>query len=145
MDGAIQGINALVWVANTLKSFIYKALPVTPYSHTHSITCTMATEQRTLFLDAAGTPPTLRLGLNSIPKPAADEVLVKIHSAGLNPADAYLAHLGVFIQKYPTILGYDGSGVVEEAGEDVIDFVKGDKVSVPLLIRWFIRSNVADR
>ena len=52
----------------------------------------------------------------------------KIHSTALNPVDWKLRAYPSFITEYPTILGIDAAGVVEEVGEGVTNFVKGDKV-----------------
>jgi len=63
-----------------------------------------------------------------IPKPGAGEVLVKIHSTALNPVDWKIQKLGYFISDFPAVLGTDSAGVVEEVGEGVTTFKKGDKV-----------------
>lgn len=38
--------------------------------------------------------------------------------------------MGMFVASYPFVGGYDGAGIVEEVGEGVTNFVKGDRVSV---------------
>ncbi|KAH7903807.1 chaperonin 10-like protein, partial [Hygrophoropsis aurantiaca] len=68
------------------------------------------------------------LGPKDIPTPGAGEILVKIHSVGLNPADWKIAATGVWVETYPAVLGIEASGVVEAVGEGVTTFVKGDKV-----------------
>ena len=65
------------------------------------------------------------------PKPAPGDVLIRIHAAGVNPADWKVreVHLKQFVQnKFPLIPGWDASGVVEEVGPDVSQFKKGDEV-----------------
>jgi NADPH:quinone reductase-like Zn-dependent oxidoreductase len=59
------------------------------------------------------------------------EVLVRVHAAGVNPLDwkARSGSLNGFIQhKLPLIPGWDVSGVVEEVGPGVSQFMKGDEV-----------------
>ena len=63
-----------------------------------------------------------------VPKPGPGDILVKVHAAALNPVDWKIHKYGVFIQTFPAILGSDISGDVEEIGEDVTDFKKGDRV-----------------
>lgn len=63
----------------------------------------------------------------SIPEPGPGEILVKVKTAGLNPAD-WKAHKGLVAVTFPAILGADVSGDVEELGEGVSDFKKGDRV-----------------
>src|SRR6266851_4676498 len=69
------------------------------------------------------------------PKPQAGEVLVRVHAAGVNPIDWKVreGHMKDFWpHKFPLILGWDLSGVVEEIGAGVSRFKKGDEVySVP--------------
>ena len=62
-----------------------------------------------------------------VPKPGRGEILVKVKAAGLNPAD-WKAHKGYVPVNFPAILGADVSGDVEELGEGVTDFKKGDRV-----------------
>src|SRR5438105_2374410 len=55
------------------------------------------------------------------PKPQAGEVLVRVHAAGVNPIDwkvreGYMKDF--WPHKFPLILGWDLSGVVEELGPD---------------------------
>jgi len=65
------------------------------------------------------------------PKPAPGEVLIRVHAAGVNPADWKVreGHLKQLVQnKFPLILGWDLSGVVEGVGPKVSKFKKGDEV-----------------
>ena len=65
------------------------------------------------------------------PKPANDEVLIKIYASGVNPID-YKIRSGVaqgkFPVKLPLIPGWDVSGEIEEVGSDILNFRKGDEV-----------------
>src|SRR5882724_5586215 len=69
------------------------------------------------------------------PKPQAGEVLVRVHAAGVNPIDWKVREGQVkdfWHHKFPLILGWDLSGVVEELGRGVSRFKIGDEVySVP--------------
>lgn len=66
------------------------------------------------------------------PVPAADEILVKVFASGVNPVDWVVRQGGNdFLRsllKLPLILGWDTAGIVEEVGNDVTDFKKGDEV-----------------
>ena len=70
------------------------------------------------------------------PVPADNEVLVKVHRAGVNPLDyhsmrgaPYLMRLGKGIGKPErSIMGADFSGVVESVGNKVTRFKPGDEV-----------------
>ncbi|KAJ6094922.1 hypothetical protein N7467_002435 [Penicillium canescens] len=53
------------------------------------------------------------------PKPGPDELLIAVKSVALNPADAYVRDHGLFISTYPTVVGFDLSGLVLEVGDNV--------------------------
>lgn len=53
------------------------------------------------------------------PKPGPDELLIAVKSVALNPADAYMRDQGLFIPTYPTVIGFDVSGLVLEVGHNV--------------------------
>lgn len=53
------------------------------------------------------------------PKPGPDELLVAVKSIALNPADVIMRDQGLFIPEYPTVVGFDISGLVLEAGCNV--------------------------
>ncbi|KAF9475471.1 GroES-like protein [Pholiota conissans] len=63
-----------------------------------------------------------------VPKPGPGEVLVKVLATSLNPVDWKIQKLGFFIEEFPAILGTDVAGEVEEVGEGVTEFKKGDRV-----------------
>lgn len=64
-----------------------------------------------------------------IPKPKKDEVLVKMHAASCNPSDIAFIQGGYnIIKSLPTVPGFEGSGIVTDAGLDLKDLI-GKKVS----------------
>jgi NADPH:quinone reductase-like Zn-dependent oxidoreductase len=74
-----------------------------------------------------------QLQLDEIPKPVpqADEVLVHVHAAGVNPVDWKIRTGSLkdfFPRSLPYIPGYDFAGVVEEVGPNVTAFQKGQAV-----------------
>lgn len=74
---------------------------------------------------------TLQLEQIATPKINADEVLIKVKSASINPVDWKIreGYLQDFIPyKLPVTLGWDLAGVVSAIGEDVTDFNVGDEV-----------------
>jgi len=76
-----------------------------------------------------GGPEVLKLEEVATPKPAAGEVLVRIHAAGVNPYDTYM-RAGTYALKpsLPYTPGSDGAGVVEAVGEGVKNVKRGDHV-----------------
>jgi NADPH:quinone reductase-like Zn-dependent oxidoreductase len=66
--------------------------------------------------------------IEEIPQPsiAADEILVKVYAAGVNPADWKLV-LNAFFP-LPIILGSDIAGVIEEVGSEVKNYKPGDEI-----------------
>jgi NADPH:quinone reductase len=78
-----------------------------------------------------GGPEVLKLEEVPTPKPAAGQVLVKIHAAGVNPADTY-ARTGNYavLPSLPYTPGTDGAGVVDSIGDGVKKVNRGDRVYV---------------
>src|SRR5262244_3445609 len=78
-----------------------------------------------------GGPEVLKLEELPTPRPAAGQVLVRIHAAGVNPYDTYMRN-GVYAIKppLPYTPGSDGAGVVEAVGEGVRKVKPGDRVYV---------------
>jgi NADPH2:quinone reductase len=76
-----------------------------------------------------GGPEVLRLEEVPTPKPAAGQVLVRIHGAGVNPYDAYM-RAGTYAVKppLPYTPGSDAAGVIEAVGDGVKRVRKGDRV-----------------
>ncbi len=77
-----------------------------------------------------GGPDVLRHEDMRVPDPAADEVLVRVNAAGLNPADRQIrAGLrGRLDAPFSLVLGIDIAGLVEAVGAGVEDFAVGDAV-----------------
>jgi NADPH:quinone reductase-like Zn-dependent oxidoreductase len=78
-----------------------------------------------------GGPEVLRYERAPRPKPADCEVLIRVHAAGINPADWKVreGHLRRLVEnKLPLILGWDLSGVIEEVGPGASKFKKCDEV-----------------
>lgn len=78
-----------------------------------------------------GGPEVLRFEEVPIPQPAAGELLIRVHAAGVNPVDwkvreGYLKDLLPY--SLPFIPGWDVSGTIEAAGSGVTRFQKGDEV-----------------
>jgi NADPH:quinone reductase-like Zn-dependent oxidoreductase len=82
---------------------------------------------RAVRIHSDGGPAVLSYEEIADPEPAAGEVLVRLHAAGVN-------HLDIWVRKglpsvpKPRILGADGAGVVAELGPDVHGFAVGDRV-----------------
>lgn len=86
-------------------------------------------------LHAYGGPDVLRYEEAPMPQPGADEVLVRVHAAGINPPDWYLRDGYKTLPPdwrppvpLPAIPGSDLSGVVAAVGADVRNFAVGDAV-----------------
>ncbi|WP_414169300.1 NADP-dependent oxidoreductase [Streptoverticillium reticulum] len=62
------------------------------------------------------------------PVPGPSEVLVRVRAAGMNPTDWKHRQRAGFLDRLPLVLGWDVSGVVEEAGLGVTLHEAGDEV-----------------
>ena len=78
-----------------------------------------------------GGPEVLVLEQAPRPEPKADEVLIRVRAAGVNPAD-WKYRSGAYKQfmplQFPWTPGLEGSGKIESVGANVTAFKKGDEV-----------------
>lgn len=79
-----------------------------------------------------GGPEVLQLEETATPRPAAGQVLVRVHAAGVNPVEAYI-RAGTYakLPPLPFTPGTDGAGIVEQPGDGVKSVAQGDRV-------WFL-------
>ncbi len=87
---------------------------------------------RAVAIDGFGGAETLRLQTLPIPEVGADEILIRVESAGVGVWDPFereggFARLFGTEPRFPHILGSDGAGIVEAVGERVTRFKKGDR------------------
>ncbi|QIK36692.1 zinc-dependent alcohol dehydrogenase family protein [Caldichromatium japonicum] len=76
-----------------------------------------------------GGPEVLQLAEYPEPAVGAEEVLVRLKAAGVNPVDTKIRRRGPLIPNgLPAVLGCDGAGVVEAVGSAVTRFRPGDEV-----------------
>jgi NADPH:quinone reductase-like Zn-dependent oxidoreductase len=88
---------------------------------------------RAIQFDRSGPPSVLEL--RTLPRPvvAADEVLVAVRAAGVNPVDAQnRADPGWARLVLPHVPGYDIAGVIEAVGAEAQEFAVGDRVMAML-------------
>ena len=92
---------------------------------------------KAIVQDRFGPPEVLRLTDTGLPEAGAGEVLVRVHAAGLNPADWHILRgdplvarlTGVGLTKPKArVAGIDAAGVVEAAGANVRGLRTGDEV-----------------
>ena len=84
---------------------------------------------KAIRVEAFGGPEALQITQVDTPKPAANQVLMKVKSVGVNPMDTYI-RAGAYADKpsLPFTPGKDCAGVVEVVGSDVSKFKAGDRV-----------------
>jgi NADPH:quinone reductase-like Zn-dependent oxidoreductase len=78
-----------------------------------------------------GGPDVIKIEAVEDPVPAADEVVIKVFAASVNPVDAKMRegkYSAVTAADLPYVLGRDICGEVAYVGEDVADLLKGDEV-----------------
>ena len=71
-----------------------------------------------------------------VPEPGPGEVRIRLHAAGINPADTYIRSgtYAFFKPKLPWTPGFDGAGIVDAAGTGDIRVKPGDRVFVAALL-----------
>lgn len=86
---------------------------------------------KAILLDKSGTPDVLKISDIPEPAPAAGEVLVKLHYSGINYAEI-LSRKGLYgwAVERPYVLGMEGAGIIEAAGEGVDASRVGETVMI---------------
>ena len=81
------------------------------------------------YIEKPGPPENIIYGSLPKPKPADNQVLVKIKAVAVNPVDTYV-RAGMYSMDLPQpfVVGCDLAGVVEAVGPAVTKFRKGDRV-----------------
>jgi NADPH:quinone reductase-like Zn-dependent oxidoreductase len=78
-----------------------------------------------------GSPDVLELEQVPLPQPNADQVLIRLKAAGVNPVD-WKTRSGMYKQfwplQFPWTPGIDAAGVIEMVGANVKQFTKGQAV-----------------
>lgn len=90
-------------------------------------TINMATQQSLVLESKQGD---FIISERPIPQLEPGELLVKVQAAGLNPVDWKIQATGFLVESYPAVLGSDVAGDVEQVGEGVEGWAKGDRVLV---------------
>ena len=83
-------------------------------------------QNQAAWIPAAGQP--LKLDSAEYVSPGSYDIVIKSHAVAINPVDWKMQDHGMFIEEYPSVFGCDVAGVVEEVGNEVKTFQKGDRV-----------------
>ncbi|EMA51696.1 NADP-dependent oxidoreductase [Halococcus salifodinae] len=88
----------------------------------------MSEEMNAVRIHEFGGPDVLQYETAPQPEPAADEVLVRVHAAGVNRVDTAVREGNFGEIPFPWIPGWDLSGTVEAVGADVTEFEEDSAV-----------------
>jgi len=86
------------------------------------------TQMHAAVATKAGGPEVLEYQEVAVPRPGPGQVLVRVAAAGVNFVDTY-QRAGVYPRQFPTILGGEGAGTVEQLGDGVANVAVGDRVA----------------
>lgn len=80
---------------------------------------------------AHGGPEQLRIEELDVGNPGTDEVRIRVEAIGVNRSEA-LFRAGAYHEtpEFPSLIGYEGVGIVEAMGSEVQGFSSGDRVCV---------------
>lgn len=83
---------------------------------------------RAIRFHTNGGPEVLQLEQIPIPEIKPDEVLIRVHAAGVNYIDIYQRN-GLYKTALPFVAGSEGAGVIEKTGSDVTSLKPGTRVA----------------
>lgn len=78
------------------------------------------------LLDGKGQP--FRVGETESKPPGAKQVQIRTKAVAINPVDWKVQDYGIFVTKFPAVVGEDVAGVIESVGSEVQRFKEGDRV-----------------
>ncbi|KAF5359478.1 hypothetical protein D9756_003554 [Leucocoprinus leucothites] len=87
---------------------------------------TIPSQQKALVLDKQ--QGNFVLGQNKVYTPGPEQLLLKVKATALNPVDWKIQKYGIYVDKYPAVLGSDVAGDVVAVGDGVTKFKVGDRV-----------------
>ena len=92
---------------------------------------------RIVRFEKFGGPEVLKIFDEPTASPKKDEVRIKVKALGLNQAEVMLRE-GRYVGKpnLPSRIGIEASGIIEEIGEEVSDYVIGDEVCAIPFLSW---------
>jgi NADPH:quinone reductase-like Zn-dependent oxidoreductase len=84
---------------------------------------------RQVWISKIGRPEVLEVREAPDPHPGAGQVRIDVHAAGVNFADI-VARMGMYpdAPPLPAVIGYEVSGIIDEAGDGVESVKEGDRV-----------------
>ncbi|MCW5958878.1 MAG: NADPH:quinone reductase [Pyrinomonadaceae bacterium] len=84
---------------------------------------------KAVIIEEFGAEDVLQYRETEMLKPSADQLLVRVKAAGVNPVDTYI-RTGTHAQRpaLPYTPGKDAAGIVESVGKNVENFKPGDRV-----------------
>ena len=93
------------------------------------VTVDAVSSNRVVRFSRFGGPDVLELADESVRDPGPGQLRIALRAAGLNPADSKRREGGPqYTVSFPAGVGRELAGVVEAVGEDVSDFVVGERV-----------------
>lgn len=91
-----------------------------------------------------GGPEVLQWDAIAVGKPGPGQVRLRHTACGLNYIDIYMRE-GVYPPgNLPAVLGMEAAGVIEELGEGVTEFKKGERVAYPIVAAGSAQERVVD-
>jgi NADPH2:quinone reductase len=85
---------------------------------------------KTIRVHEFGGPEVLKLEELPDPTPAADQLVVRLHSIGVNPVETYVRAGKYGPKAFPYTPGTDAAGVVESIGAEITSVTVGQRVYV---------------
>ncbi len=96
----------------------------------HLVNLSPTPTMKAIIVTTTGGPEVLNLQERALPIPTAQDVLIRVHAAGINRADLLMRQGRYGISSQPPVesLGLEVAGVVEQIGSSISRWKKGDRV-----------------
>ena len=87
-------------------------------------------QQKALLLPSCGPDAVYAVGERAVPQPGPGQVLIRNSAVALNPLDATIRTIGLYVSAHgwPATVGWDGAGEIAALGSSVQGWAIGDVV-----------------
>ena len=82
-----------------------------------------------VLIEKPGPPDVLKYQNITLPQPGPGEVLIAQKAIGVNFLDVFFRNGTFPVNQYPAPIGFEASGIIEEVGTGVRDFMVGERVA----------------
>lgn len=95
-----------------------------------------------VLIEQPGPPNVLKYQTITLQQPGPGEVLIAQQAIGVNFLDVFFRNGTFLVPQYPAPIGFEASGIIEEVGTGVKDFMVGDRVAYYASVGAYVEKRI---